>query len=137
MQRITGFLDFLGQDPFGSGKVQIKVSTSQVDYLNRLAPESYWNNFLSAIDVVKEPEAIHIGLSRQGHEGSFGYVGRPRRRFSDGKSTGPPMPGGVFLACVSSNFVLFEFRWERQDASNAGVLIGTETRFSKLIWNRS
>ena len=130
-----GYRSLNGIGPLGSGEQEFFVSNKQIDHLNRYGPESRYFELQSVADVLSSPRVIFKGLRRQGKEDAICYVGTPRR-YGDGW-TSPGHPGMVFLVCMTVEWILFEWGWEKADPNNSNYPTNVTLRFEKEIWKQS
>jgi hypothetical protein len=72
-------------------------------------------------------------LQREGHEISYCYVAKPTKRFVTENTSVPVEDGFVFVAFVSSNLEIFDWRFEKS-CPDGSLPDNYETRFTKLIW---
>jgi len=129
----TGYYSIEGFWPGERSPIEFYVAQQKVDYLQRCGQSSVYYGLHSAIEVLKAPGAIFEGLQREGQGRSYCFSGVPRRYSEDTEM--PPPPGMVFVVYMTSNRVIFEWRWERQAPAAHGRPVGFDCgRYGKVLW---
>jgi len=123
-----------GLAPDGSGNREFLVSQQQIKHFQQYGPEVKFWELSSVSETLKEPLVIAEGLEREGFERALCYMGKPRRH-GDGWS-GPPRPNMVFLVCMTHDFKIFEWRWEKEDPNNINCPENAAKRFTEIKWKR-
>lgn len=134
MQTQPGYFTVFGQNPDGKGKVECRFAIQHIEQIKAHAPESKFFEIQSAVEVLERPTLIYKGLERSGFEEGLCYIGVPRR-FREGVEM-PPPPKMIFLVCLTKDFKVFEWRWEREDAIKTGFPCDEKRRFTELKWKR-
>lgn len=129
-----GFICVPGTCPSGSGDCQFKIREKQLAHYENNSPESKYYEIESACEVLRKPDLIFQGLKRDGHAGSFCYVGKPK--IYGFNYAGAGWEGMVFLVCLTEDLTLFEWRWEYEDSQKAGFPQDSDERFDNKVWER-
>ena len=122
-----------GRCPETGKTCEFKISTEKINWLHKYGPDDKFYNLQNLPFAISNPVAIFKGLERFGHEMSYCFVAKPARRFVGDGLSKPLEEGFVFLVFVSSNFEIFDWRFEK--ACETGEFPENhDTRFTDKIW---
>jgi hypothetical protein len=133
---LKGYETAKGLAPDG-GECEFNLLKQQIDHFRREGPEHKFWELFSLVETLKEPVVIAEGLKREGFESALCYVGKPKR-YGDGWES-PTPPKMVFLVCMTQDFKIFEWRWEKEDQERLDCPENAATRFTKITetkWKR-
>ncbi|MCA9050771.1 MAG: hypothetical protein KDA89_18660 [Planctomycetaceae bacterium] len=129
---------FSGIGPHGT--VQYEVDSLAVyHWLKSGAWQVIYDAFLIP-DVVRSPRGIWQGLSRPQSDGLYCIAGVPDLEFATRHKLGDLMAvqqSRIFLVFADSSFKIGKWRWENVDSDGSGLPTSYNTRFGKLVWQRS
>jgi hypothetical protein len=129
-----GYETLTGLAPAGKGDCEFKISLRHIQHFEINGPEYKFYELLSVAETLKSPLIIAEGLNRQGYERALCYIAKPKRHGSDWE--GPPPPKMVFLVCMTQDFKIFEWRWEKEDSERCNYPEDAGRRFTRIIWPR-
>ena len=111
------------------------MAIRQIEHLLDAGPKSRFYELFSVAETLANPSVVFQGLERDGKEDALCYVGLPRQ-YGDGWEA-PPRPGSVFLVCMTSDRVIFEWGWEKADELDNSYPTDRKRRFTTEIWKDS
>lgn len=126
-----------GTGPDGESECQFRISTQKLLWLSTNGPAHAFYNVQNVPFAVAKPCAIFKGLERGGHENSYCYVAKPRRRFISDTVNVVIGEEWVFLVFVTPTFEIFDWRFERADTRHKEYPEKYEERFKELVWKSS
>jgi hypothetical protein len=122
-----------GKCPETGQSREFKISTDKISWIHKTGTDDKFYNLQNVPFTISSPHAIFRGLKREGHETSYCYVAKPVRRFTSESESVPVGDGFVFVVFVSSNFEIFNWRFERADGGGK-LPENHHSRFAELLW---
>ncbi len=132
-----GWVHFKGKHPAREGEQIFKFPTRNVLHLRTHGHEKKFCEIFSIESVLQNPAVIFEGLKREGLEEGFCYCGVPAVKYLTETVSVSVPPEMVFLIFATKDYEIFEFRWERMDATRPGFPTDHATRFNSIRWSHS
>ncbi len=95
-------------------------------------------NSAQAMEVLKKPDFVFEGLSRDGQEKGRCYVGRPSTRAIDRDSSMPTTPDDALIVFHTEEDFLYEWRWiSLQRERQPSLLDYCKDTFETQLWPKT
>jgi hypothetical protein len=130
-----GYWNLQGLAPSGEGESEFRISQAHLAHFEENGPAYKYYEAFSIDETIKSPLIIAEGLRREGYEEGLCYIGKPKKHGKDWSGPGPPKM--VFLVCMSKDFKIFEWRWEKEDMARPNYPDKLTERFTKIKWKHS
>jgi hypothetical protein len=107
-----------------------------VEHVQRYGPEHKFHELKLVKEVLELPTVIFEGL-RDEQEDGLCYAGIPSGSYTNQGRKKPVPRGKTFLAFVTSNGQVFQWRWEDEDPDWEGYPIAWRARFTRQKWPKT
>ncbi len=125
-----GYANVPAVNPKDGSPWDLYISLEKLQYITKRGMAHAKELAFVVPKVLLAPKAIFVGVRDELEDNWLCYVGRPAHSYRGRKGDPcPPWPGEVYLVFVTSDHVIYTFRWEKAAEDNPDLPENYSMRF--------